>query len=120
MVVAAAAVVVVVMVVEVVVAVVVEVVVVVAVAVVAVAVVAAAEAAMTTTTTIWTPRVRVDRVLPIVDDDAPTISSTMPRCNNDWRKSCKINARRPLDVVLRASRRPTRSPRRTKMVNDPA
>lgn len=61
--------------------------------------------------TIWTRRLRLKLLLPDVDD-ASINSSTMPRCSNDWRNSCKINDRQQRDVVLRVS------PPRTKADND--
>ena len=63
------------------------------------------------------PHLRVKLVLPDVDDTSIN-SSTMPRGNNDWHNSCKINDRQQRDVVLQVSPPPTRSPPRTKTDND--
>ena len=59
------------------------------------------EAGMTMTT--WMPCHWIKWIpLDVIDgDDEPTNSSTTPRWNNYWHKSCKISDRGPRDVTLR-------------------
>ena len=74
----------------------------------------------TTTMTMETRRLRPWRDPSGVDDvDEPIKFSTMPRCNNNWPKSYKINAKRPQVDALQVSRPATRSRRPTKTDNDP-
>ena len=93
------------------------------------AVAEAAEAVVETTTmtTMTTtrkaaPHPRPSRVFPDVYDneidgeydDELIGSSTTPRCNNNWPKSCKINVKRRRVDASRVSRPPTPSRRPTK------
>ena len=95
----------------------------------------AAEAVVETTTMTTTmtttrkvaPHPRPSRVFPDVYDneidgeygDELIGSSTTPRCNNNWPKSCKINVRRPRVDASRVSRPPTPSRRPTKTDDAP-
>ena len=78
--------------------------------------VVAVEVAVETTMTTTTPHPRPSRDPPDADvgDNEPTGSSATPRCNNNWPKSCKINAKRPQVDALQVLPPPTRSRRHTK------
>ena len=81
----------------------------------------------TMTTTKAAPHPRPSRVFPDVYDneigdeydDELIGSSTIPRCNNNWPKSCKINVRRPRVDASQVSRPPTPSRRPTKTDDAP-
>ena len=82
---------------------------------------------MMTTMTRVAPHPRPSRVFPDVYvyeiddeyDDELIGSSTTPRCNNNWPKSCKINVKRRRVDALQVSRPPTPSRRPTKTDDAP-